>query len=110
MIEFITLFLPAFLSTSFFLSLDNKHTSFSIKSIGLLSWFILSNNLIIFLILHLFFGHVSTLVNAAIFNVSFTWKFLLIAIFISIVNSLFTHEMLNHISIKKLPENHEESI
>lgn len=105
MIEFIAFILPAVLGTAFSMSLQKSKAKESslqtiISSLGLFSWFALSNNLVLFLLLQYGFGHVSTPVGSTLFNVTFTWKFLLIAIFLAFINALVTHEITKNVSIK----------
>lgn len=101
MIEFIAFIFPAVFATAFYMSIDKKETSFNFFSLALFSWFVISNNTVILMILRFVFGHVSTLVGKNLFNVSFTWKFLIISIVIAFFNALITHEILNNIKIKR---------
>lgn len=100
MIEFIALIIPAVFATAFYMNISKKDSSFNFFSLALFSWFVISNNTIILIILRFVFGHVSTLIDKNLFNVSFTWKFLIISISISILNALITHETLNNVSLK----------
>lgn len=105
MIEIIAFLLPAVLATAIYVSLDTIKLKASspytiISSLGLFSWFAISNNLMIFILLQYGFGHVSTPVGPNLFNVSFTWKFLAVSLVIATMNALVTHELLKNISIK----------
>lgn len=101
MIEFIAFIFPAVFATAFYMSMDNKETEFNFNALALFSWFVISNNTVVLMILRFVFGHVSTPVGKNLFNVTFTWKFLIISIVIALVNALLTHEILNNVSLKK---------